>query len=98
MASFPRKLQHQAVGKTQSWARAEQVERSGHDVRILEYQVLVIQQHFDGGYKPGCVTVVDSRPHPRRLGELENPYPRALLPEDVGRNGLAPILPGNLTY
>ena len=95
MASFPRKLQHQAVGKTQSRARAEQVERSGHDVRILQYQVFVIQQHFDGGDKVGRAPWVHCGQDPCRLSERENRYSGALLHEDIGGSRLAGIVSGN---
>src|SRR5207249_7065115 len=84
MTRSPLQLQHKAVGKTQGGPRAEQIERRGHDVRILQYQVFVIQQHFDGGDKVGRAPWVHCGQDPCRLSERENRYPGALLHEDIG--------------
>ena len=57
---LPRKLQHQAIGKTEGRARAEQLESKGNGVRILQCQVLVIKQHFDARRELGGAEFVHS--------------------------------------
>ena len=47
MASLPGQLQHQAVGETEGRPGAKEIERR-HGVGVLQHQVLVMQQHFDG--------------------------------------------------
>ena len=93
MAGFPCKVQHEAIGKAKGRPRAEQIERRGHNVRILHCQILVIQQHLDGDDKVGRATFVHRRQDPRRLSKCENRYPGAFFDEDIRGSGLARIVP-----
>ena len=49
MAGFPRDLQHQAVGKAQRRTAPKVRERRRHDVGLLHRQMLMTEQHLDGG-------------------------------------------------
>ncbi len=57
---LPGKLQHQAVGESQGGTRAEELERHGNGVRILQCQVLVFKQHLDARSKLGDAEFVNS--------------------------------------
>ena len=84
MARLPGELQHQAIAETEGRPGAVKIERRRHHVRILQRQVLVIQQHFDGSDKAGGVLLVHGCQDPGGFGKRENRYPRPLLDEDVG--------------
>src|SRR5271157_4317908 len=81
MAGLPGKLQHQAVGETEGRPGAEEIERRCDDVRILQCQVLVIQQHFDGSDQAGGFLFVYGGKNPGGFGQRENRYPSPLFDE-----------------
>jgi hypothetical protein len=92
MAGLPGKLQHQAVGETEGRPGAEEIKRRSHGVGILQCQVLVIQQHFDGSGQAGGVQFVYGCQDPGGFGKREYRYPSPLLDESVGSCGLPGIV------
>ena len=87
-----RQVQYQAVGKTQGRTRAKQIERRRNDVGILECQVLVMEQHFDGRGEGNGVTFVGGGQDPSRLRERENRNTGPHCDESVSGCGLTRII------
>ena len=82
MARFASNLQNQAVGKTQRRSSAKAGHGSGHGFRILNRQMLVVEEHLDGGGDVLRTTVVNRRLstpplQPRRLTFASNLEPDA---------------------
>jgi hypothetical protein len=92
MARLAGELQHQAIGETEGRPGAEEIERRRHHVGILQSEILVIQQHFDGSGKAGGVLFVHSCQDPGSFGQRQNRYPSTLLDEGVGGCRLAGIV------
>jgi hypothetical protein len=68
IAGLAGELQHQAVRETEGRPGAEKIERRLHGVGILQSQVLVIEQHFDGSDKAGSNVMSRTRGVRRGLG------------------------------
>jgi hypothetical protein len=62
------KMQHQAIGKPQGRPRTKEIERSRHNVRILQRQILVVEQHFERGGKLGGAELVSGSENPGGFG------------------------------
>jgi len=69
VSRLARKVQCQAVRKPQRRPRSEEVQRSLHDIRILNRHVFMIEQHFDRRRKAGGIQRVDGSKDPGCLGQ-----------------------------
>ena len=67
-------MQHQAIGEPQGRSRTKEIQSSRDDVRILQRQILVVQQHFERGDKLGGAESVDGSEDPGGFGQGENGY------------------------
>src|ERR1022692_4301467 len=95
MSRLAREVEQQAIGKTQGRPRAKYVQRSLHDIRILQRQVLMDEQHFDRCGKSGGVKPVDGSKDPGGFGQRQNGYPSPFLHKAGGLSGLRSVVSGN---
>jgi len=65
VTSFANDLQDQTVREAQRWPIPKAVDRSGDCIRILKRQLLVVQEHLDGGGNVARIALVDRRQDPR---------------------------------
>ena len=56
-------------------------QRRGHHVGVLQRQIVVAEQHLDGGGDLRRVEIVDRRQHPGGLGQHEVRHPGSLRDE-----------------
>ena len=54
-------FEHEAIGEAKRWPRVETVQGSDNDLRFLEREIPVIQEHFNGGGNRRWPQVVDRR-------------------------------------
>src|SRR5580658_7720157 len=95
MAGFSSKLQDEAIGKAQLWPRTEKFKSGGHDIRVLEHQLVMIEQHFDCGSEFAGAALIHSGKHPGSFCEGQNRYPGAWPDKLVSGSSLAVIVSGN---
>ncbi len=92
MPSFSGNLQHQAVGKTESWPATEKIKSCGYHIGLLDSQALVIQQHIDSCDKLVRGAFVYRSENPHRLGKRQKGYPCPPLDESVCCGCLARVI------
>src|ERR1039458_5839098 len=95
MSRLAREVEQQAIGKTQGRPRAKWAQRSLHDIRILQRQGLVVEQHFDRCGKAGGVKPVNGSKDPEGFGQRQNGYPNPFLHKVGGLSGLRSVVSSN---
>jgi hypothetical protein len=95
MAGLPGNFQYQAVGKFNSVVCAILIQGGYDDLRVLQCQVLVIQEHLNGDRNLLAGEFIYGVEYPERLGENEMRYPRALANISFGGTRLLRIITGN---
>ena len=95
MASFLSNFQNQTIRKARCRATTKTRDGSGDHVRILQREVLMVQEHVErsgDGIRP---TIVDGGQHPGRLSEGQMRDPRSIGDERFGGRNLARIIAGD---
>ena len=92
VTSFPRDLQDQAVRKPQRRPRAKAFDSGGYHLRILKCQMLVVEEHFDGGRNFARATLVDRSQDPRGFGKDEMGNPSSARDKILGRCDLLDVV------
>jgi len=93
VTGFPSDLQDQAVRKAQCRPCSKAFDGHGYRFRILKRQMLVIEEHLDGGCDLRRTTIVDRGQDPRRFGEHEMRNPGPACDESLSRCHLLGVVP-----
>src|SRR6185437_307312 len=93
-----RDFQDEAVGKAESWALSEILDRRSYHIGVLYGQALVVEEHFgrrgDLLYRPGMHRIE----HPSRFRQDQVRYPPATGYELLGCAGLFRIVAYDQTH
>ena len=92
MTRLPRDFQDEAVRKTQCRSLAKVFYRSNDGIRVLECQMLVVEQHVDRRCDFCWATLVHGRQNPRGFGEHEMRHPGTALDEALSRCDLLDVV------
>lgn len=93
MASLAGHLQDQTIREAQSWTFAEMLERGSHDIRILDDEITMVEQDFDGGRDLNRTMTINRAENPQGLDEDEVRDPCAFGYERLGGSDLPGIVP-----
>ena len=92
VSRFPCHFDHQTVRESNGWVVTKVLESGGNGVGVLHSQVLVIQEHLDGGRDALGWPIVNSGHHPCGLDNGQVRDPRAVTDERLRARRLARIV------
>ena len=93
MAQLAGNLHDEAVCKSDGWLLIEGCQSGPDNLAILQYQSIVLEQHFDSDGDPGRVEVVDGTQYPDRFGEHQMRNPRTGADKCLGPFNLRRMVP-----
>src|SRR5437762_13648721 len=85
-------FKHEAIRESNRRLSGKFLERGGYGFGVLNREVLVVQEHFDGSCDLGCLPVVNGSQYPRRFGQCKVRHPSALFHEFLGGSNLSGIV------
>jgi hypothetical protein len=94
VARFARDLHHEAVGEADCRTTTKLIDGGADGFRVLQRQLLMIQEHLDCRGNSLRTAIVDGGEHPRGFGEREMRHPGAGGDEGLGCRNLFDIVSG----
>ena len=95
MSGLAGDFEDEVVGQGDAWLGPVPHERRGDHIRILEGEVLMIQQHLDRRCDRGRAQLIDGGENPHRLHEHDVADPGASRDERLCRGNLPRIVTGD---
>ena len=93
MALLAGDLHDEAVCESDCWLLTEGNQSGPDNLPILQYQPIVLEQHFDSDGDPGRIEVVDGTQYPNRFGEHQMRNPCTWLDKRFGPFNLSRMFP-----
>ena len=92
MPGFPGDRDHEAIRKADRRPSPKMFDGSGDRIRVLQCEVLMVQQHVDGRGNGLGTAIVDGCKNPRGLDERQMWNPRSTSDERFGRRNFFRIV------
>ena len=92
MTGLASDLQHQAIRKPQCWSPAKVFERRSNDLRVLQCQVLMVEEQLDRLRDCCRIALVHSAQDPHGFGKHEMRDPRPAFDKKLRRRDLLGVV------